>query len=152
LAVGLGSAFAGKPLAEATFVGTRLGADRVYGWAVVAVVGVAVGTGLLGALVPAFTAGRQDVVAALAGRAGIVRSRRGWLVLGVLVTASGAALTLYATVGDRGGGVASPLVLAGVILGELGLVLCTPSIVGLVAGLGRVLPLVPRIALRDAAR
>ena len=42
--------------------------------------------------------------------------------------------------------------LAGLVLGELGLVLCTPALVGLVARIGRLLPLAPRIALRDAAR
>src|SRR5690606_27517955 len=36
--------------------------------------------------------------------------------------------------------------------GELGLVFCTPALVGLVAKIGRALPLAPRIALRDAAR
>jgi putative ABC transport system permease protein len=43
-------------------------------------------------------------------------------------------------------------VLTGLIIGQLGLVLCTPALVGLVARLGRFLPLAPRIALRDTAR
>ncbi len=42
--------------------------------------------------------------------------------------------------------------LAGIVLGELGLVFCTPALVGLVARIGRLLPLAPRVALRDAAR
>ena len=42
--------------------------------------------------------------------------------------------------------------LVGLIIGELGLVLCTPAMVGLIARIGRILPLAPRIALRDAAR
>src|SRR5258705_6136470 len=42
--------------------------------------------------------------------------------------------------------------LAGLSVGELGLVLGTPALVGLIARIGRVLPLAPRIALRDAAR
>jgi len=44
------------------------------------------------------------------------------------------------------------IMLIGMVLGELGLVLCTPALVGLVARVGRLLPLAPRIALRDAAR
>ncbi len=42
--------------------------------------------------------------------------------------------------------------LAGLVVGELGLVFCTPALVGLVARIGRLLPLAPRVALRDAAR
>jgi putative ABC transport system permease protein len=48
--------------------------------------------------------------------------------------------------------VSSNIILTGLVVGELGLVLCTPSLVGLISRLGRVLPLAPRIALRDTAR
>ena len=41
---------------------------------------LAVGTGLLAALVPAFIAARQNVVAVLAGRRGVARSRKRWIV------------------------------------------------------------------------
>ena len=44
------------------------------------------------------------------------------------------------------------VILTGLILGELGLVCCTPTLIGALARLGRVLPLAPRIALRDASR
>ncbi|MEK8107565.1 hypothetical protein NKG94_25220 [Micromonospora sp. M12] len=44
------------------------------------------------------------------------------------------------------------MILTGLILGELGLVCCTPTLIGALARLGRVLPLAPRIALRDASR
>ncbi|MCM0677688.1 ABC transporter permease, partial [Micromonospora phytophila] len=47
---------------------------------------------------------------------------------------------------------APTVILAGLILGELGLVFATPTLVGLLARLGRALPLAPRIALRDASR
>jgi putative ABC transport system permease protein len=46
----------------------------------------------------------------------------------------------------------STIILAGLAVGELGLVLCTPAVVGLVARAGRWLPLAPRIALRDTSR
>src|SRR5262249_26660278 len=104
-------------------------------------------TGLLAALVPAWIASRQDVVAALAGRRGITRSRRRWLILGAGLVATGAALA--ATGAWR---ISATLILTGLVVAELGLVLCTPAIVGLVARLGRWLPLAPRIALRGTAR
>src|SRR5262249_46644343 len=87
-----------------------------------------------------------DVVTALAGRRGITRSRRRWLFLGAGLTATGAAL---ATSGAWR--INATLVLAGLIVAELGLVLCTPAIVGLVARLGRWLPAAPRSARRDPA-
>jgi hypothetical protein len=87
-------------------------------------------------------AGRGD----RAGRpAGITRSRRRWLVLGGALGAAGAAV---AAVGAWR--IDWAIILIGLVVVELGLVLCTPAIVGLVARLGRVLPLAPRIALRDA--
>src|SRR5262249_25229402 len=44
------------------------------------------------------------------------------------------------------------LILAGSAVAELGIVATTPFLVGLAARAGRVLPLAPRLALRDAAR
>jgi putative ABC transport system permease protein len=87
------------------------------------------------------------VVAALAGRRGITRSRRRWVLLGLGLTAAGAAV--LAAGAWRSG---STIILAGLAVCELGLVLCTPAVVGLVARVGRWLPLAPRIALRDTAR
>ena len=62
--------------------------------------------------------------------------------------AIGAAIVVAGTTADRATGSCWP----GSIIGELGLVLCTPALVGLIARIGRILPLAPRIALRDAAR
>ncbi|HET6212884.1 MAG TPA: ABC transporter permease, partial [Micromonosporaceae bacterium] len=59
----------------------------------------------------------------------------------------GAAVATYGIVA-----VDSTVVMAGLVVTELGLVVCTPTLVGLIARLGRILPLAPRIALRDAAR
>lgn len=130
-----------------TYLGHRSGAFRIYPVAQAIVVGLAVLTGVLAALVPAWIAARQDVVAALRGRRGITRSRRRWLVLGVALTAAGAAGTVAGAEGND-----LVIVLAGVIAVELGLVLCTPVLVGLVARLARWLPPAMRIALRDTAR
>jgi putative ABC transport system permease protein len=147
LVIGVVAAFATRPLIEEYLVNQRAGGYRVFPLALAGIAALAVGTGLLAALVPAFTAARGDVVAALTGRRGSVRSRKRWLVAGIALAAVGAAVTFF---GARQTDINA--VLAGLILGELGLVLCTPALVGLIARLGRVLPLAPRIALRDTAR
>jgi putative ABC transport system permease protein len=147
IAVGALAAVAGIPLLEELFYHERAGGVRLWPAALAAIAGLAVVIGLLAALVPAAVAARQDVVAALAGRRGVVRSRRRWLVLGLALTALGAVV---ASAGAWR--VDSGLVLGGLVASELGLVLCTPALVGLVARTGRVLPLAPRIALRDTAR
>lgn len=147
IVLGIVAAFAARPLIEEHFAQFRAGGYRVYPLALAAIAGVALLTGLLAALVPAFVAARQDVVAALSGRRGVVRSRRRWLLVGVAMTGLGALVAGYGA-----WRVNTNLILAGVIVGELGLVLCTPSMVGLLARIGRVLPLAPRIALRDVAR
>lgn len=111
----------------------------------VALVGVV--TALLAAVLPARAAARQDVVAALTGRRGTVRSLRRTPLLGVLAAAVGTAVALHgATQRDVN------VILAGSATAELGLVATTPFLLGVVGRLGRVLPLGPRLALRDAAR
>ncbi len=147
LVIGVVAAFATRPLLELYVVNQRAGGYRVFPLALAGIAALAVGTGLLAALVPAFTAARGDVVAALTGRRGSVRSRKRWLVAGIGLAVVGAAVTFF---GARQTDI--NLVLGGLILGELGLVLCTPALVGLISRLGRVLPLAPRIALRDTAR
>lgn len=147
LALGVTAAIAGRPLAEEFVFLHRAGAIRIFPAALVAIAGLAVVAGVLAALVPAFVAARQDVVAGLSGRPGRRGSRRRWLVTGVVLTGSGAALA--ATGADA---VQATVILSGLILAEIGLVICTPSLIGLLARIGRQLPLAPRIALRDTAR
>jgi putative ABC transport system permease protein len=124
---------------------------------------VGIVTGLIAAVLPARTAARQDIVAALSGRRGVVHTRRRFPVIGLITAAVGAALAL-------GGGalalavqrqddpssrmlaVVAVLILAGAVLSQLGLIVATPSIIGAAAKVGRFLPLAPRLALRDAAR
>ncbi|MEV0608851.1 ABC transporter permease [Polymorphospora rubra] len=147
IVLGIAAAFAGRPLLEEYTVQARAGGYRVFPLALLAVAGLAVTTGALAALVPAFNASRQDVVAALTGRRGTVRSRRRWLVVGLLAAGAGTALAAFGA--SR---VSATVMLVGLVLAELGLVLCTPSLIGLLARFGRLLPLAPRIALRDTAR
>jgi putative ABC transport system permease protein len=108
---------------------------------------MAVLTGLAAALVPAFTTARQAVVAALAGRRGVTRSRKRWITLGIVMIGLGALVTVAGALRTD-----ATIMLGGLVVAELGLVLCTPALVGLVARIGGLLPLAPRIALRDAAR
>ncbi len=145
--VGCGAAVAGRPFLESHLAHAEFGAYRIYPTALASVVGLALLTGVLGALVPAITAGRQNVVAALTGRRGAVRSRLIWLFVGIAGVATGAVITYFGA-GRHG----SNIVLAGLVIGEFGIVLCTPTLIGVVAKLGRFLPVAPRIALRDAAR
>ncbi|HEY1176905.1 MAG TPA: FtsX-like permease family protein, partial [Phytomonospora sp.] len=108
---------------------------------------LAVLTGVLAALVPAFTVARQNVIEALTGRRGVTKSRKRWVVIGVSMIAAGGLV-------GAGGAYAGTeiLLVAAAALAQFGLVLCTPAIVGAISKLGRFLPLSPRIALRDAGR
>ncbi|WCN82860.1 FtsX-like permease family protein [Micromonospora sp. LH3U1] len=147
LLVGVGAAFAGRPLVEQYVFGARFGGYRCWPTALVLLGGVAVLAGVLAALAPAWTAARQDVSAGLAGRRTPPTTRARWLALGLALVAGGAGLAAF------GATQTSPaVILTGLILGELGLVCCTPTLIGALARLGRVLPLAPRIALRDASR
>jgi putative ABC transport system permease protein len=114
---------------------------------VLGIAAIGVGTALLAAWLPARSASRQDVVAALTGRRGTVRSSAGLPVLGVLAAVVGAAIALE---GARRRQVL--LILAGSALAEVGLVAVTPALVGAAGRLGPLLPVAGRLALRDAAR
>jgi putative ABC transport system permease protein len=145
--IGIAVAVGVRPLLEESIASRRAGGVRVFPLALLGAGGVAVLTGLLAALVPAFVAARQDVLAALAGRRGVIRSRRRWIIAGLALLGIGAAITTAAALA-----VSPTLVTLGLVLAEFGLVLCTPALLGLVARAGRLLPLAPRIALRDTAR
>jgi putative ABC transport system permease protein len=136
-----------RPLFEEQVGHVRSGEFRVFPLALAAIAGLAVATGVLAALVPAWISSRQDVVSALAGRRGITRSRRRWVMIGGTLAGAGAVVAAVGALRIQ-----PTLILAGLVVGELGLVLCTPAIVGLVARAGRLLPLAPRIALRDTSR
>ncbi|MEV0718585.1 FtsX-like permease family protein, partial [Asanoa sp. NPDC050611] len=147
IALGIAGAMIARPLVEVYVANERAGGYRVYPTALALVALLALVTGVLAALVPAVSAARQDVVAALTGRRGALRSRRRWVVLGILLIVGGALVAVAGAMTSRAEGIVGGLVLA-----ELGLVLVTPALVGLIAKAGRSLPLGPRIALRDTAR
>jgi putative ABC transport system permease protein len=145
--VGIGAAFAARPWVEELLLGERAGGYRIFPTALAAITGLAVVTGLAAALVPAFVTARQNVVTSLAGRRGVTRSRKRWIAVGIVMIGLGGVVTVAGTLSYD-----ASVMLAGLILAELGLVFCTPALVGLVARFGRLLPLAPRIALRDSAR
>jgi putative ABC transport system permease protein len=147
LAVGVVAAVASHGLVAEHVANARPGALRVFPAALAGLVGLAVLAGVLAALVPAWTAARQPVVAALAGRYATARLRRRWALLGLVVIGAGAGV---AVLGARRA--AESLVLGGLVIGEIGLVLCTPALVGFLARLGGPLPVSLRIALRDIGR
>ncbi|NUT53028.1 MAG: FtsX-like permease family protein [Saccharothrix sp.] len=146
VALGVAAAAVARPVLE-VYGNSRSGAFRLFPPALLATACLAVVTGVLAALVPAWISSRQDVVVALSGQRGITRSSRKWLLLGVTLVLVGAAVT---SVGAWR--VDLTTILGGVVVGVLGLVLCTPTAVGLLARLGPALPLALRIALRDTSR
>ncbi|MFE4515738.1 ABC transporter permease [Kitasatospora sp. NPDC056783] len=111
---------------------------------------VGLATGLLAAVVPAVQASRQDVVAALTGRDTLKPPSRKLALVGLLMLVVGAALALYGA--TSGIGNRSFAVLGGSAVAELGMVALVPYLVGLFGRLGGLLPLGPRLALRDSVR
>ncbi len=123
--------------------------------------------GWIAALAPAVSASRMDVVGALRGARRPPKPSRRRPVIGILVLAVGILLALVAgiglaylatlgrTVGHNGGRSAQILtvaVIAGPIIAQVGLALCGPILLRLVAALFGRAKLGARLAVRDAAR
>ncbi|MFC7648246.1 FtsX-like permease family protein [Streptosporangium lutulentum] len=109
------------------------------------------------AVVPAAQASRADVAEVLAGRRGTVRERRGLPVLGLVLLLGAVAVVVAGTALSRHPsmrflGLYEVGLLASAVLGQLGLVLLTPWLIGAAARLAARLPLPFRMAARDAAR
>jgi putative ABC transport system permease protein len=161
IAGGVALALALRPFSERLLLGSLIGPLDLRPLDLLAIVGVGVGTALLAAMLPARTASRQPVVAALTGRRTETVTRLRVPAVALLAVAAGCALAFWAA-GDgkvpagesvsNGRGTNFPLLLAGAVVAELGFVACAPSLVGLVGRLGRRLPLSFRLAARDAAR
>ncbi len=102
----------------------------------------------LAAVVPAWIASRQDVVAVLAGRRGDRAASRRSPYIGVALVAVGILLAVLGARQGSGGG----LIAGAAILTILGMIFLVPVVVVGVARLGRSFPLPLRYAVRDAAR
>ncbi len=131
---------------------------------VLAIAALGIVTGLLAAVLPARTAARQDPVVALTGRRGQVRTARKVPVIGLAVVVVGIAcaalgsslavaqLTGLNPLNGRSTALVAGLIGGGAALAQIGLIITSPAIIGLVARWSRRLPLAGRLALRDAAR
>jgi putative ABC transport system permease protein len=119
---------------------------------------------VLAAVLPARSASRQDPVAALSGRRGQVRTPRRVPAFGLLLVGLGVAtasvgsvfaVSRAVVVNPTAGGtatVAAALIAGGAALAQLGLIVCSPALVGLAGRWSRRLPLPLRLALTDASR
>lgn len=145
--LGLALTFVLQPVLEEA-MGKRFGHFDVRPLELFGIAMLAVLTGLLAAIVPAITSSRQTVLASLTGRRGVRRSSRVLPVIGLIAVILGAAIALYgSTMTEQ-----FVVVAGGSALAELGVVALTPALVGLFGRIGGILPLSPRLALRDAVR
>lgn len=144
--LGIGAARLLEPLIQSRS-GSYLGPFDVPWVHLAGVAGFGLLSAFLAALVPAYLASRQDVVAVLAGRRGDRAPSLKSPVLGLVLLGAGVAGSVS---GATGGG--EILIAASAIPAVLGMILLIPLVL---AGLGKVgarLPLVLRYAVRDAAR
>lgn len=127
---------------------TYFGPFQIRWLHVLAIAAFGLASAFLAALVPAWIASRQDVVAVLAGRRGdrAVSGRSPFI--GLLLVAAGVALAVLGA--RRGSG--ETLIAAAAVLSVFGMIFLVPLVVVVVARLGRRLPLPLRYAVRDAAR
>lgn len=130
------------------FTNAEFGPYEVLWQPILASILLGVAAAALAAYVPARRASQQDVAAVLSGRRGVLRSSRGWPVLGAIL--AGAGLMGCFTLGQQPGG--ETFVAASTIAIVIGFVMLTPVVIGLVGRLGAVLPLSLRLALRDTSR
>ena len=147
LVVGAATVAIGRTRLE-TYVGARFGSFALQPLDLLGIVAVGLVTGLLAAAVPALQAARADVVASLTGRGRVKPPSKRLTLLGAVAVVGGAAMALLGLgMGDQ-----TAAIMGGSMIAELGVVACTPFLVGLFGKLSRWLPLGPRLALRDSTR
>jgi putative ABC transport system permease protein len=149
LGVGLGLVVAWLVLPVVQrFQGSYLGPYDVPWPHVLGIAGFGLLSALLAALVPAWIASRQDVVAVLAGRRGDRKPSLRSPLLGLVLLGVGIALAAYGA--TRAGG--EYVIAISAIVAVLGMILLVPVVVVALARVARRLPLALRFAVRDAAR
>jgi putative ABC transport system permease protein len=161
VAGGVAAAAAARPPLE-RFAETSFARFDVRPLELIAIAAVALVTGVLAAIVPARTAARQDVVAALGGRRRQLSAPRRIPIIGVGLTGIGvAAATIGSlwTAAQNATGVSTgqsyvvaAAIAGGAALAVIGLVVLSPTLVALMGRPAARLPLAGRLALRDAAR
>ena len=122
-------------------------------WLAVAVV-AAFGllSAFLAAVVPAWLASKQDVVAVLAGRRGDAPASARTPVIGVVLLGVGVGLAVIGARGSRLFADGEYAIALGAVISVLGMIFVVPLVVSAVARVSGRLPLVMRYAARDAAR
>jgi putative ABC transport system permease protein len=163
--VALGLAIAGIALVEIPkYTTTDFGHYDVRPFEIIGIALVGMLTGIAAAALPAHSAGRLDPVAALSGRRGQVHTPRKVPTIGVALLGAGAGMaalgstaTLARTTSGKGvsgsaTGILVALVVGGSALAQIGLIVCSPALVGLAGRLSGRFPLPVRLALRDASR
>ncbi|WP_405152156.1 FtsX-like permease family protein [Sphaerisporangium sp. NBC_01403] len=151
---GLAGAWAAIPVVEHVN-GSLAGPYEVPIGQVAGVVVLGIAGALLAAVVPARQAARTDVVGALAGLRGEARIRKGWPLAGLALLVSGFAVTIHAAVREPWfllDGLGSLGLVGGSFCTMVALVLLTPWLVEVAAGLAARLPFPFRLAARDATR
>ena len=109
---------------------------------------VSVAAAAAAAVFPAHLAARTDVLAALGARRGSSQTPARFPIAGVSVAGLGTVIALVGAAGSH----SAVVILIGVGLIELGLIACTPTLLGLAARLSTNMPLPTRLAARDASR
>lgn len=104
---------------------------------------------VLAAVVPAFSASRQNVVAVLAGRRGEGRPSGRTPIAGLVLLGGG---VLGAAVGSRADGSGAVLIAGSAVVSTVGMIMVVPIVVAWVARSAARFPLALRFAARDAAR
>jgi putative ABC transport system permease protein len=145
---GIAAAWLAEPAVQG-FSSERFGPFQVVPRDVLAVAACGIVSALLAALAPAVMAGRQDVVAVLAGRRGQTRRPVWSPVLGGVLLALGIVGAVIGA-GKANGG--EFFITGAAISSVLGMVLLIPLAVAQLGRFAGVLPLPLRFALRDASR
>ncbi|WGX97000.1 ABC transporter permease [Nocardioides sp. L-11A] len=146
LGIGVGALLV--PVAQ-RFQGTWFGPFEVPWVVLLGVAGFGLAAAVLAAVVPAYSASRNDVVAVLAGRRGEGRASRRSPLLGLVLIAAG---LLAGLAGSRASGASPALVGASALLSVVGMILLVATTVVTVGRVARRFPLALRFAARDAAR
>ncbi|MFC5729232.1 MULTISPECIES: FtsX-like permease family protein [Nocardioides] len=150
--IGIGIGAVAVPVAQ-LFDTTRFGPFDVPWPLLLLVAGFGFLSAVLAAVVPAFSASRQDVVAVLAGRRGERRLSVRSPFLGLALLGAGVAgAAVGAGTSGRGGGAGSVLIAGSALVSVVGMILVVPVVIALVARSAARLPLALRFAARDASR
>lgn len=161
LAIGFAAALGGWSQWE-SLAGHLFGGLVVTGWQLAAIVGFGVLAGVLAALVPAVSASRMPVVAALSNRFVPRRKPMRRPLIGVGLIAVGTAVSFVAAIvahGREQNQPTNPLTVAfigtaviGIGIVAVGIMLASPALVAGLGALAHRMPLIPRLAARDADR